>query len=47
MSIKNSPKIEVAAAIISNDSDKILCTQRVVNKHSYISKKYEFPRGKI
>ena len=47
MSINNSPKIEVVAAIISNDSEEILCMQRGVNKHSYISKKYEFPGGKI
>ena len=47
MSINNSPKIEVVAAIISNNSDEILCMQRGKNKHSYISKKYEFPGGKI
>lgn len=47
MSISNSPKIEVVAAIISNDNDEILCMQRGVNKYSYISKKYEFPGGKI
>ena len=47
MSISNSPKIEVVAAIISNDNDEILCMQRGINKHSYISKKYEFPGGKI
>jgi 8-oxo-dGTP diphosphatase len=38
--------IEVVAAIIKND-DKILCVQRNENKLSYISKKYEFPGGKM
>lgn len=38
--------IEVVAAIIVHD-DKILCTQRSVNKYEYISKKYEFPGGKV
>lgn len=38
--------VEVAAAIIIYD-DKILCVQRGENKLSYISKKYEFPGGKI
>lgn len=39
-------RIEVVAAIIFNDN-KILCVQRGENKYSYISKKYEFPGGKI
>jgi 8-oxo-dGTP diphosphatase len=39
-------KIEVVAAIIYFD-DKILCVQRPENKRSYISKKFEFPGGKI
>ena len=39
-------KIEVVAAII-NHKDKILCVQRNINKYDYISKKYEFPGGKI
>ena len=39
-------KIEVVAAIISYD-DKILCVQRNTHKFNYISKKYEFPGGKI
>ena len=39
-------KIEVVAAIVINDG-KILCVQRNENKYSYISKKYEFPGGKI
>jgi 8-oxo-dGTP diphosphatase len=38
--------VEVVAAIIKHE-DKILCVQRGVNKFSYISKKYEFPGGKI
>jgi 8-oxo-dGTP diphosphatase len=38
--------IEVVAAIIL-DADKILCVQRGENKYDYISKKYEFPGGKI
>lgn len=38
--------IEVVAAIII-DNDKILCTQRGQNKYEYLSKKYEFPGGKI
>ncbi len=39
-------RIEVVAAVIINDN-KILCVQRNVNKYDYISKKYEFPGGKI
>lgn len=39
-------KIEVVAAIIQNKSE-ILCVQRPVHKLSYISKKFEFPGGKI
>lgn len=39
-------QIEVVAAIILNE-DKILCVQRGLNKFEYISKKYEFPGGKI
>ena len=38
--------IEVVAAIIIYDN-KILCVQRGDNKLNYISKKYEFPGGKI
>ncbi len=38
--------IEVVAAIIIFDS-KILCVQRGENKFEYISKKYEFPGGKM
>lgn len=37
---------KVVAAIII-DNNKILCTQRDVGKFEYISKKYEFPGGKI
>ena len=38
--------IEVVAAIIYYNN-KILCVQRGENKLSYISKKFEFPGGKI
>lgn len=38
--------IRVAAAIIIID-EKILCVQRGQNKYDYISKKFEFPGGKI
>ncbi|MBK9047877.1 MAG: (deoxy)nucleoside triphosphate pyrophosphohydrolase [Bacteroidetes bacterium] len=37
---------EVVAAIIINNS-KILCVQRGPSKYDYISKKYEFPGGKM
>ena len=46
MAIKNIKTIEGVAAIISY-KNKILCVQRNVNKYDYISKKYEFPGGKI
>lgn len=39
-------KIEVVAAIIIHKS-KILCLQRGVGKFDYISKKFEFPGGKL
>jgi 8-oxo-dGTP diphosphatase len=39
-------KIEVVAAVIVHDNE-ILCVQRPENKYPYISKKYEFPGGKI
>ncbi|UZR99848.1 (deoxy)nucleoside triphosphate pyrophosphohydrolase [Chondrinema litorale] len=39
-------KIKVSAAIIFHD-DKILCVQRGESKLDYISKKFEFPGGKI
>jgi 8-oxo-dGTP diphosphatase len=38
--------IHVAAAVIIQD-DKILCVQRNENKYDYISKKWEFPGGKV
>jgi 8-oxo-dGTP diphosphatase len=38
--------IEVVAAIIIKDN-KILCVQRGENKYDYVSKKYEFPGGKM
>ena len=39
-------KIEVVAAIIMH-GDEILCVQRAENKLSYVSKKFEFPGGKV
>jgi 8-oxo-dGTP diphosphatase len=39
-------KINVVAAIIKHNN-KILCVQRGDNKYNYISKKFEFPGGKI
>ena len=39
-------RIEVVAAIIIFNN-KVLCVQRCENKLPYISKKYEFPGGKI
>ena len=39
-------QVEVVAAIIVFDSN-ILCVQRGENKYEYISKKFEFPGGKI
>jgi len=39
-------KVEVVAAVIKHNN-KILCVQRGYNKFDYISKKYEFPGGKI
>jgi 8-oxo-dGTP diphosphatase len=43
---KEKKKVEVVAAIIKHNN-KILCVQRGENKLPYISKKYEFPGGKI
>ena len=39
-------EISVAAAIIKHNN-KILCVQRGEHKFNYISKKFEFPGGKI
>ena len=39
-------KIEVVAGIVINNGE-ILCVQRGENKRSYISKKFEFPGGKV
>lgn len=39
-------RIYVVAAVIIKEG-AILCTQRNVNKHDYISCKYEFPGGKV
>ncbi|WP_203295319.1 (deoxy)nucleoside triphosphate pyrophosphohydrolase [Luteirhabdus pelagi] len=44
--MKKRKTIEVVAAIIEN-GDKILCVQRGENKLTYISKKFEFPGGKV
>lgn len=38
--------IEVVAAIIVNEN-QILCVQRGESKYPYISKKFEFPGGKV
>ena len=38
--------VTVVAAVIFN-GDEILCVQRPENKYDYISKKFEFPGGKI
>jgi len=38
--------VEVVAGIIFFENE-ILCAQRSVNKYEYISKKFEFPGGKI
>ena len=39
-------KVEVVAAIICHDNE-ILCVQRPESKLAYISKKFEFPGGKL
>lgn len=39
-------KVEVVAAVIMHNQ-KILCVQRGENKFEYISKKFEFPGGKM
>ena len=39
-------KVTVVAAVIQ-DHDNFLCVQRGPNKYPYISKKWEFPGGKI
>lgn len=38
--------IEVVAAIVINDG-KVLCVQRSENKLTYLSRKFEFPGGKL
>lgn len=38
--------IQVVAAII-RDGQKVLCVQRGKHKYEYISRKYEFPGGKV
>lgn len=44
--MQEKKQVEVVAAIIKNNG-RILCVQRGENKLPYISKKYEFPGGKI
>jgi len=39
--------IEVVAGVISNDQGLILAVQRSEHSKSYISKKWEFPGGKL
>jgi len=39
-------EVHVTAAVIINEN-KILCVQRNENKYDYISKKWEFPGGKV
>jgi 8-oxo-dGTP diphosphatase len=38
--------ITVVAAVIEHN-EKYLCVQRGINKYEYISKKWEFPGGKV
>ena len=38
--------ITVVAAVIEHN-EKYLCVQRGINKYAYISKKWEFPGGKV
>ncbi len=44
--MQKKKEVEVAAAIIEHNG-RILCVQRGENKLDYISKKYEFPGGKV
>jgi len=44
--MQSKKEVEVAAAIIKHNG-RILCVQRGENKLDYISKKYEFPGGKV
>ena len=44
--MRKKKEVEVVAAIIKHNG-KILCVQRGENKLDYISKKYEFPGGKM
>ena len=39
--------VEVVAGIILDDSDRVFCVQRGVSNKPYISKKWEFPGGKL
>lgn len=42
----NMKQVQVVAAVIKQKG-KYLCVQRGINKYDYISKKWEFPGGKI
>jgi 8-oxo-dGTP diphosphatase len=42
----NMKTIEVVAAVIQNNN-QILCVQRGPSKYDYVSRKYEFPGGKV
>lgn len=44
--IKHMEPIHVVAAVIRHNG-KILCVQRGESKYEYVSKKWEFPGGKI
>jgi len=39
--------IEVVAGVIRNEDNQIFCVQRGVSSKEYISKKWEFPGGKL
>ena len=39
--------MEVVAGVITDDHNLIFCVQRGENSRSYISKKWEFPGGKV
>lgn len=39
--------VEVVAAVIKNEKNEFLCVQRGINSKEYLSKKWEFPGGKV
>ena len=39
--------IEVVAGVIRNEANQIFCVQRGVSSKEYISRKWEFPGGKL